>query len=35
LRDLAEALITGDKWKASSGYRGLAEALITGDKWKA
>ena len=36
LRGLAEAIITGDKFKAPSGpLRGLAEAIITGDKFKA
>ena len=34
LRGLAEAVITGNKYK-SKRYRELAEALITGNKYKA
>ena len=36
LRDFAEAIIKGDKYKAPSGnLRDLAEAILTGDKYKA
>jgi len=36
LRPLAEAIIRGDKYKASSGpHREFAEAIIRGDKYKA
>ena len=36
LRDFAEAIIKGDKYKAPSGnLRDLAEAMIKGDKYKA
>ena len=36
LRGLAEAIITGSKYKAPSGpLRGFAEAVITGNKYKA